>query len=94
MPADYKVVVYVYVETCTVGWWGPKPYWDCPLTTINPDGRWTTLITTGGCDAEATRIAAFLVPNGYDPPDIGNATDLPAELDANSVARADASRAP
>jgi hypothetical protein len=91
-PADYKVVVYIYIQTCTIGWWGPKPYWDFPLTTINPDGTWTTLITTGGCDAEATKIAAFLIPNGYDPPDIGNATDLPAELDANSVARVDATR--
>jgi hypothetical protein len=80
-PADYKVVVYIYVPACgNNGWWGPKPYWEFPLTNINNDGSWTTDITTGGCDEDATQIAAFLVPNGYTPPNVGNAPTLPAEL--------------
>ncbi len=91
-PVEYKVVVYVFVETCTVGWWGPKPYWAMPLTTINSDGSWTTDITTGGCDEEATAIVAYLIPNGYDPPSLANAQTLPQELDANSVAKAETTR--
>jgi hypothetical protein len=56
---DYKVLAYIYVS----GWWN-KPTWAKPLTSINSGGAWTCDITTGGGDIYATRIIAFLVPNG------------------------------
>ena len=79
--ADYRVAVYIYVS----GWW-IKPYWDSPLTPIESDGSWITDITTGGIDQLATKIAAFLVPNGYDPPLMSGGQTLPEELFENSVA--------
>ena len=81
IPADYKVAVYIYVS----GWW-TKPYWAQPLTPIQSDGTWTTDITTGGTDQLATKIAAFLVPNGYDPPSMSGGQTLPTELFDNAVA--------
>ncbi len=57
---DYKVLVYIYVS----GWWN-KPTWSDPLTGINSDRSWVCNITTGGAsDTYATKIIAFLVPNG------------------------------
>ncbi len=81
IPADYQVAVYIYVS----GWW-TKPYWAQPLTPIRSDGTWTTDITTGGTDQLATRIAAFLVPNGYNPPLMSGGQTLPTELFDNAVA--------
>lgn len=69
-PADYKVVVYIYVET---GYW-IKPYAKYPLTTIQADGSFQVDITTGGLDHLATQVAVFLVPNGYNPPIVLNST--------------------
>jgi hypothetical protein len=80
-PADHKIAVYIYVS----GWWN-KPYWAAPLTDINPDKTWQTYVTTGGNDTMATKFAAFLVPNGYNPPLIGGSASLPTELYANSLA--------
>jgi hypothetical protein len=79
-PADYKVAVYIYVD----GWYN-KPYFADRLTTIRSDGTWTT-ITPAKYDHLATKIAAFLVPNGYNPPKMEGAQTLPAELFENSVA--------
>ncbi len=79
-PADYKVAVYIYVS----GWW-TKPYWAAPLTPINSDGSWSCDLTTGGTDQLATEYAAFLVPNGYNPPLMSGGQTLPAELYQNSV---------
>jgi YVTN family beta-propeller protein len=81
-PSEYQVAVYIYVS----GWW-TKPYWDSPLTPIRSDGSWTCDITTGGIDQQATQIAAFLVPNGYDPPSMAGGQALPAGLFENAVAQ-------
>lgn len=88
-PADYKVVVYIYVS----GWW-TKPTFANPLTTIQIDGSWITNITTGGVDETATKIAAFLVPNGYNPPLMSGGGTLPSELDQNAVANVEVTRSP
>jgi hypothetical protein len=75
---DYKVLVYIYV----CGWWN-KPTWANPLTSINPDGSWTCDITTGGAsDLLATRLIAFLIPNGsYQPSwEMAGQAELPSEL--------------
>lgn len=80
-PDSFKVAVYIYVY----GWW-TKPYFNNPLTPIQADGSWTCDITTGGNDAQATKIAAFLLPDGYSPPLMSGGSPLPAELFTNAVA--------
>jgi exo-beta-1,3-glucanase (GH17 family) len=89
-PAEYKVAVYIRVGS---GWW-TKPLWNAPLTQINCDGTWTCDITTGGNDHLANTIAAYLVPNGYDPPSAGGESTLPPELMENSVANFEVTRTP
>lgn len=81
-PSDHRVAVYIFVQ----GWWN-KPTDAAPLTLVQSDGTWTCDITTGGADAYATKIAAFLVPQGYSPPQAPGLATLPAELDTNSVAK-------
>lgn len=80
-PTAHRIAVYIFVG----GWW-TKPYFSNPLTTMRDDGTWTTDITTGGNDRFATRIAAFLVPNGYSPPAMSGGQTLPPELDENAAA--------
>jgi len=90
-PINYKVAVYIFVEGS--GWW-TKPTFAQPLTPIRSDSTWTCDITTGGNDAYATRIHAFLLPNGVNPPQAGGLTDLPASLFTISVANVSATRSP
>lgn len=82
-PADYKVAVYIFVEGA--GWW-TKPYFAQPLTPIQSDSTWICDITTGGSDIYATKIHAFLLPNGVDPPLVGGQAALPETLYTISVA--------
>lgn len=89
-PSDYRVAVYIKVRG---GWW-TKPYWNTPLTVIRPDGSWTCDITTGGVDQEATAIVAYLAPNGYSPPLMSGGSTLPGEIEQNSVAKVETTRAP
>ncbi|MDP2874161.1 MAG: hypothetical protein Q8N84_02625 [bacterium] len=88
-PENYKLAVYIFVS----GWW-TKPYWAWPLTDIQSDGSWSCNIGTGGSDELATKIAAFLVPTGYQPPLAGGEQTLPAELYANAVAYVTVDREP
>jgi hypothetical protein len=76
-PAKYKIVVYINVAGL---WWGPKPYWDNPLTDIQRDGTWSTEIVTGGNDQDAAKVSAFLVPSGFSPPRAEGSRSLPAGL--------------
>jgi len=87
VPRDYKVAVYIFVS----GWW-TKPTFANPLTIINTDGSWTCDITTGGMDQNATKIAAFLITNGYDPPLMDGKQILPSELYEKKVAHAEVER--
>ncbi|MBP6965313.1 MAG: hypothetical protein KBC96_13010 [Armatimonadetes bacterium] len=80
-PRDHRVAVFIYAG----GWWN-KPYWNSPLTAINGDGTWSCDITTGGSDAYAARIAAFIVPAGYAPPTLSGQAEIPSELREISVA--------
>jgi len=79
-PSDYKVAVFINVS----GWW-TKPYLSSPLTTIQNDGTWLTDITTGGSDQLATDIAAFLIPNSYNPPLLSGEATFPQELYTNAA---------
>ncbi len=95
-PYEYNIVVYIYVKPgiyLNGGWW-IKPYANNPLTPINYDGSWECDITTGGVDQNATKIAVFLVPDGYEPPCLGNAPSLPSELDENAAAKLEIERTP
>ena len=89
-PADYKVAAYIYVPSGG-GWW-TKPYFNSPLTSIEVDGTWTCDITTGGRDETATRIAAFLLPNRFDPPSVGASATLPPILEEKAVAKIEITR--
>jgi hypothetical protein len=82
-PPDYKVAVYIFVEGA--GWW-TKPTFAQPLTPIESDSTWTCDITTGGSDIYATKIHAFLLPNGVDPPLVDGDAALPETLYTISVA--------
>lgn len=77
-----SVAIYIKVGA---GWW-TKPTFAQPLTFIQPDGTWSAPIVTGGSDQAATDIAAFVVPKGYTPPQLGGALALPADLYRNSLA--------
>lgn len=88
-PFQFKVAVYIYVS----GWW-TKPYFSRPSTNINCSGSWICDITTGGIDERATRISAYLLPSGYDPPLMSGGSRLPADLDDHSVAKITIERSP
>jgi len=85
--AAHAVAVYIFVG----GWW-TKPTFAAPLSAIGPDGTWSCHITTGGSDAYATQIAAYLVPLTYAPPLAEGWPQLPDALDANAVASVRATR--
>ena len=63
-PTVVEVAVYIYVDE---SWW-TKPYWNAPTTPVRNDGTWTCDITTGGIDEQATKIRAYLIRKGYQPP--------------------------
>jgi len=77
-PAQYSIVVYIYVPDAS-GWW-VKPVFDDPFTMIEDDGSWSCQINTGGIDAQATKIAVFLIPADYEPPLAAGWGSLPQEL--------------
>ena len=89
VPDDYAVAVYIYV----FGWW-TKPTFAAPVTIIQPDGTWTADITTGSGDEFATRIAAFLIPETYTPPQMSGGGTLPQELFQNSLDNIEVTRGP
>jgi len=76
-PEAQNVVVYIRVDS---RWW-IKPTSAAPLTVVQPDGRWTTNIVTGGHDELADEIVAYLVPDDYVPPILLGSVSLPSELD-------------
>lgn len=88
-PAGYFVAVYIHVGS--EGWW-TKPTFAEPETTIGCDGSWTTDITTGGDDTQADTIAAFLLPDGSTPPELGGEDTLPQALYATAVANVSVTR--
>jgi len=89
---SFKVAVFIYIAELN-GWWN-KPTFMQKLTGVNCDGSWTADVTTGGVDERATMLVAFLVPNGYVPPTVNRAQELPVELDSVAVAWAAVTRVP
>jgi len=83
--AAYRVAVFIYVPGA--GWWS-KPFCDPQLTTIKGDLTWTADVTTGGGDAQATRIEALLVPATYNQPCVMGLSALPNATLTQAVASA------
>jgi len=88
-PAAYRVAVFIFVPSA--GRWS-KPYCNPQLTLIQPDGSWTTDITTGGADASATEITALLVGTNYAEPCVMGPPALPANVTTQAVAAATVER--
>lgn len=80
LPDQFKVSTYILVNG---GWW-VKPYWNSPLTAIQPDGSWACDITTGGIDETATKINAYLVTKDFDP-NANNPNKLPPAVANTNV---------
>lgn len=84
-PTSCKIAVFIFVEEA--GGWYTKPTRRDSLTPIDPaTGTWKTSITTGGIDQYATRIIAFLVPNGSAVQVCEPCGTLPADLFRNAYA--------
>ena len=93
VPANYRVVVFINVD----GVWWSKPNCSSGFTTpttIQADGTWIADITTGGSDQNATQIAAYIVPVGFNSPCVLGANCLPDSIIQQSVANAIATRFP
>lgn len=88
-PQDYAIAVYIYVN----GWW-TKPYFTGPLTVINTDGSFTCDITTGGIDQTATKIAAYLLPTGYNPTLASGTASVPVDVEQHAAAKFEVTRNP
>jgi hypothetical protein len=88
-PADYRVAVFIFIPG--LGWY-TKPTCASPLTIIQPNGTWSTNITTGGVDDTATRITAYLVPQSFSHPCVLNSDGIPATVVQQSVAEVTTTR--
>lgn len=83
--ATQAVAVFIYVPGYG---WVSKPNCAQPLTPIQPDGSWTTDITTGGADPTATRVAALLVSTNYSETCVLGLPNLPTNVYAQALASA------
>jgi len=75
-PFAHGVAVYLHVR----GKWWNKPSFFEAMTPIGCDGSWTTDITTGVGDEEATSVIAFLLPIDYVPPMLDGTDDIPRQV--------------
>jgi len=89
-PNAYGVALFIEIY----GTYWTKPYYDEPVITLASDGTFSVNLVTGGIDAYAEQILAYVVPLGYSNtiPIIGNANSIPAEIPSNSVASAVANK--
>jgi hypothetical protein len=87
-PEDYVVALYIRVGG---GWW-TKPTFAQPTCPISADGTWVCQYVSGGDDANATDIAAYLIPRAYTPPAMNGGPSLPSALEKTAVANAEATR--
>ncbi|MEO5766881.1 MAG: hypothetical protein ABIS92_00895, partial [Polyangia bacterium] len=84
-PAEQQVAVYILVG----GVWWSKPTTQTPSTRIWPDGTFQVTVVTGGDDAQATELRAYLLPAGTPPPlATGASAELPPSLTGYPVAQA------
>ncbi len=81
-PCETGVAVFIFVN----GWWN-KPAFDQPVMKIDAYGSWSADITTGGYDAEVTKMAAFLIPLTYEVPILAGEPYLPDGLLDTAIAQ-------
>ena len=84
-PATQAVAIFIYVPGYG---WVTKPTCAQPLTAIQPDGSWRANIVSGGGDATATRVAAFLVGTNFNQACVLGLANLPTNLYAQALASA------
>jgi hypothetical protein len=89
-PTQHAVAVYIYVPGYG---WVTKPTCAQPLTPIKPDGSWRANIVSGGSDASATRVAAFLVGTNFNQGCVLGLANLPTNLYAQALAKTVVTRA-
>jgi hypothetical protein len=88
-PATNAVAVFIYMPCAN--WWS-KPNCSPALTPIQADGTWSCNVTTGGIDNLATNFVALLVSTNYSQPCVEGLSALPANVLAQALASASASR--
>jgi hypothetical protein len=83
-PARYRVAVFIYLDS--QGWFS-KP--TCAQTTvpIASDGTWSAETVTGGSDAKATEIRAYLLPVTFTQACVLEAGGIPETTERAAVAR-------
>lgn len=86
--SQHKIAVYIKVDNT---WWA-KPYYDSRFTVIDSDAKWSCDIVTGGHDQDATDIAAFLLPNTYNPPIPSSESQIEESIRANAIATVSVTR--
>ena len=81
-PLDYGVAGFIRVN----GKWWTKPTYASKVTPISTSGTWSFDRITGGVDSSADMVAAFLIPDSFDPPTCSGSSSLPQSLYDNAVA--------
>jgi exo-beta-1,3-glucanase (GH17 family) len=90
IPNDHRVAVYIRVGSL----WYEKPFSDAPLTWIRNNGTWMADSVTHPNDANATEIAAYVLPAWYSPPHVFGLSSIPGAIAANAVASQQVPRSP
>ena len=82
-PELYNIVVYVKNGDL---WWGPKPTFADPITTIKNDSTWDCQYNTDPNDATISTVAAYMVLKNVTPPQFKNGVSEISEKALKSVA--------
>jgi len=82
VPNDARIACYIRVG----GSWWMKPFQTAPLTWVRGDGTWMCDIVTHPNDLNATDLAAYLLPDWYDPPDVLGLPSIPSEIVSTALA--------
>ena len=77
VPSRSRVSVYIYVP----GWgWASKPFLSNRLTRIGADGEWAVSLPEP-TDSQATKVRAYLVPDGYLTPAMNGGEEITGEME-------------
>jgi exo-beta-1,3-glucanase (GH17 family) len=77
IPSRSRVAVYIYVPF----WgWASKPFLSNRLTRIGDGGRWAASLPEP-TDSDATKVRAYLVPDGYQPPGMNGGEPITDEIE-------------
>jgi exo-beta-1,3-glucanase (GH17 family) len=76
IPSRSRVAVYIYVPD----WgWASKPFLSNRLTGIGDGGGWAASLPER-TDSDATKVRAYLVPDGYQPPEMNGGEEITDEM--------------